>query len=113
MEKLLLELFEKSKTNKKAFLKLKHMAVDLQSYEIACKLRELEKELFPDSEENIKSKEIAKSVRQLFKMVELDVPEDTAWLVYQTIMKFQERKENFNMQDACKLIEQRNEIFKI
>ncbi len=112
MENLLMQLIEKVKQNKTTFRKLKELTVDCQQYELAANLREIEKELFPESEEVKQAKETASKLNLLFRMVDINVPEDLCWLINETIRKRNELGDDkFSIQDASDLVIKRKRIF--
>lgn len=113
MEDLLNQLVEKAKQNKKAFRKLKELTVECQQFELACKLREVEKELFPETDEVKQAKERGSRLNLLFRMVELTVPNDVAWMIEQAIIFDLNNKGQFSLQDACSLMDKRKRIFEI
>lgn len=113
MEDLLKQLVEKAKQNKKAFRKLKELTVDCQQYELATKLREVEKDLFPESEEVKTAKERGSRLNLLFRMVELTVPNDVAWMIEQAVIFDLNNKGQFSLQDACSLMDKRKRIFEL
>jgi len=111
MEELIKEMFEKAKTDKIALIKLKNMAVASQSFELASKLREIEKEFFPESDKVILSKKTAKELSTLFRMVELNVADDICWLVYETIKEYNKSKDLFDLKTAASILARKHELF--
>lgn len=112
-----IELFEQmlneAKKSKKGFRALKEAAVTLQQYELAGKLREVEKDLFPETEEVKQAKERGSRLNLLFRMVELTVPNDVAWMIEQAIIFDLNNKGQFSLQDACSLMDKRKRIFEL
>ena len=94
-------LLKAAETNKKGLIRLKEAAVSLQQFEIASQLRELERKIFPETEESIAAKEKAKKLNLLFKMVDLKIPEDKCWLIAETLTAFNEKKGSFSIEDAA------------
>lgn len=112
MEAQLNKLLEKAKQNKKAFLKLKELAVECQQYELAVNLRGIERELFPESDEVTQAKEFSKKLNLLFRMVDLNIPPKEAWLIVETFKKYTEiGGDKFGMQDATDLTIKTDRIF--
>ena len=105
------QLIEAAKKNKKGLLKLKDAIVANQQYELAGKIRDIEKELFPPSEEEIEAKKLADELNLLFRMVELNISEDICWLIYQTLKAHSKKKGKFSIQEASDLIVKRKRLF--
>lgn len=113
MENLLNQLVEKAKQNKKAFRKLKELTVECQQYELAVKLREVEKDLFPETEEVKTAKERGSKLNLLFRMIELKVPNEVAWMIEQAIIFDINNPGQFSLQDACSLMDKQKRIFEL
>jgi len=111
MEPLMQTLFEEAKKSKKNLVKLKTTALHCQMFELAAKLRDLEVELFPNSEEYNLAHEQAKKANLLFRMVELNIPEPVCWLVEETLKVHKKKKGKFDLLDASKLVAKKNELF--
>lgn len=107
MEKLLLEMVEKAKKNKKAFLNLKNLAVELQMYELGAELRKIQLENFTETEEEKQAKEIQVAL----KMVELNADTQTSWVLSETFKAIQEKGKEFSLKDAAKIIAEKERIF--
>lgn len=104
-------MLEKAKTDKSAFRALKNTAVKCQLFELASKLRDMERELFPETDEIKNAKERAAEMNLLFRMVDLKVPEPTCWLIDQAISMHKKKKGKFTIEDAVNLKYQAQEIF--
>lgn len=100
---LLTALAKKAETDKKGLVMLKTAAVRLQQFELASQLRELEKQKFPEPTEQIEAKKYARDLETLFAMVDLKIPQKTAWLIAETVKKHTKRKGNFDLKDAAEL----------
>jgi hypothetical protein len=111
MELLMQKLFEEAKKSKKNLVKLKSTALHCQMFELAAKLRDLEIELFPNSEEYNLAYEQAKKINLLFRMVELNIPESVCWLLEETLKVYKNKKGKFDLLDASKLVAKKNELF--
>lgn len=111
MEKLLTGLVETAKGNKKGLIMLKNTAIRCQQFELAAELRELERTLFPETDEEKEAKKLSKELNLVFRMVELNVAEDTCWLISQTFNAHTKMKGKFSIHDASKLIAKRKELF--
>lgn len=107
MEELLLGLLEEARTDKKKLAKLKDIAVSYRQFVLADQIRNMEEELFPDSPEQ----EEAKKLNLVFRMVDLNIHEEVAWLIDQTLRVYRKKKGKFNVMDAAKLVNMRNQIF--
>lgn len=111
MQKLLNDLVEKAKCNKKGLIMLKNTAVRCQQFELASQLRELETSLFPETDEEKAAKKLAKEINLLFRMVELNVSEDVCWIIHEAIKCHSKKKGKFSVEDAAKLVIKRKELF--
>lgn len=111
MEKLFNELFEAAKKNKKDFVALKNIVVSLGSYELASKLREIENELFPETEEIKIARLMAKKLSLTFRMVDLNIAPETCWLISETMKVYAEKGGEFSIDDAVVLIYKKYDIF--
>ena len=111
MEPLMQKLFEEAKKSKKNLVKLKSTALHCQMFELAAKLRDLELELYPNSEEYNLAYEQAKNTNILFRMVGLNVPESVCWLVEETLKVHKKKKGKFDLLDASKLVAKKNDLF--
>lgn len=104
-------LLEKAKKDKRAFRKLKELSVDTKHYELATELRAIEKDLFPESEEVKMAKLRASKLNLLFRMIELNVSDHTAWMIEQAILFDKRKPGKFSLRDACSLIDKTKQIF--
>lgn len=111
MEKLLNQLLEKAKGNKKELILLKNVAVKCQQYELASKLRELETQMFPYSDEEKVARQLAKEVKLALGMVDLNVPEHMSWLIAETLKRHSILKGEFTIKDASEILARMNELF--
>lgn len=111
MQKLLNDLVEKVKCNKKGLIMLKNTAVRCQQFELASQLRELETSLFPETDEEKAAKKLAKEINLLFRMVGLNVSEDVCWIIHEAIKCHSKKKGKFSIEDAAKLVVKRKELF--
>ncbi len=111
MQELLIQMLEKAKTDKKSLRFLKTSAVNLQLFELAAGLREMEKDFFPETEEVKKAKERAKEINLIFRMVELNVSEEICWLIDEVIRLHTKKKGKLSMDEAIKLVAKKDELF--
>jgi hypothetical protein len=106
-----LNLVEAAKRDKKKIKAFKVLAVDCQQFSLASDLRDIERELFPESREMTDAKIEASKLNLVFRMVGLDVPDRVAWLVNQTLKKHWKRRGNFDLKDAATLRAKTEELF--
>ena len=111
MEKLLLQLLEAAKKDKKQLIVLKNLSVKLQQFELSINLREIEKELYPESKEDKFAKEQAQKLNLVFRMVGLNVSDDACWLISETLKDYTKRGSKFSINDATALSLKHNQIF--
>lgn len=103
MEKLLLQMLEAAKKDKASFLALKQLTVKCQQFELAAAVRELEKELFPESEEVKQAKSKAAKLSTALAMVDLNVPDDVCWLISEVFDVYSKMGGNFSIDEAVEL----------
>lgn len=108
---LLVNMFNAAKKDKKTFLAFKNLVVKTQQFELACTVREIEKELFPETEEEKQAKEIATKLNLAFRMVELNVTEPVCWLISETIKMYDKMGGNFSIAEASELIVKSKRLF--
>jgi hypothetical protein len=113
MEKLLKNLIESAKKNRKGFKALQHSAITCEQYDLAQKLRELENEYYPESDEVKIAKAEAQQLSLAFRMVELNINEEISWLISQTLKVVEEKQGDFSIDDAAKLLAKQKELFLI
>ncbi len=107
MDELIKQFIEEAKRSKKSMRQLKQLAVSCKQYEFATQLREIENELFPDSEE---LKE-AKKINLILRMVDLDVNEKACWIISETLKKYFEIGGEFSIREASEVIEKSKRLF--
>ncbi len=105
------DLIKACKKDRKGLILLKRATVALNQLELAAKIRDIEKNSFPETEEIKLAKEQAKKLRDLFGMVKLDIPEEMCWLISETLKVHNKKKGSFSLNDAAKLISKNNELF--
>jgi hypothetical protein len=111
MEKLLLELLEKVKTNRKAMRFLKSAVVACQQYELASQIRAIEVEAYPETEEIKAAKKDAEKFSTALRMVGLPVKTEVAWMILETHKKYSELKGEFSLNDATTIQWNQQQIF--
>lgn len=107
MEKLLLELLDKCKTDKKSLKVLKNLSVDLQLYDLGAELRRIEKELFPESKEEKQAKEIQIAMQ----MVEVNASVEIAFVLGKLFDKIHEKGKEFSLKDAAEILAEKQKLF--
>ena len=105
------QLLNAAKTNKKGLLKLKDAIVANQQYELAGKIRDIEKELFPPSDEEIQAKKLGEELNLLFRMVDLNIADDVCWIIFQAVQLHLKKKGKFSIQEASDLTVKRKRLF--
>lgn len=111
MKELLEQLIEDAKKDRAKFTALKSAIVKCQQFELAGKLREIEKEIFPQDEETKKAHETSKQVNLVFRMVEIKTSNDIAWLLYETMKLYAVKKGEFDIRDASELMAKKKKLF--
>lgn len=111
MDTLLRQLIEATKQNRKGFRFLKNAAIICQQFELASLLRDIEKEAFPETEEVKRIKKESRDLANAFKMVDLRVSDELAYLISETIKKHNEKKGEFTVDDGIGLVEKKEQIF--
>ena len=106
-------LLESASKDVKTLNELKNFAVKLGQYELGAECRRLEKELYPETDEEVQAKERYKEIELVLRMVEVGF---TSKKVYYKIDKalelFKKKKGKFDLKDAAKIISDANRIFK-
>ena len=111
METLMQSLLDEAKKSKSNLVKLKSVAVKFGLFELGAKLREMENDLFPESEELKCAQEQAKKANLLFRMVDLNISEANCWLIEETLKMYNKKKSNFLLTDAVDLTLKKNELY--
>jgi hypothetical protein len=105
------KLLESASKSLETLNELKNLAVKLGNYELGAKCRELEKQLFPETQDEIEAKEKAKELKLLFEMVQLNVPTDVCFKIFTTLETFKKKKGKFDLKDASKIIADNKRLF--
>ena len=113
MEQLLIELFEKAKTNKSVLRSLKMTCVKAQLFELGAYLRDIENNNFPETEEQKEAKGKAKELKDAFRMVELNIDESVCWLLAETIKMSNKKRGNFSVNDAVDIMAKKQRLFEL
>lgn len=96
-------LVEAVKKDQKMLKALKVLAVKCQQFSLAADIRDLEHELFPQTEEQKKAMLEGSNIGSLLRMIEINVPDRLAWIIYQAIKRYLKRRDNFDLKDAAEL----------
>lgn len=113
MKELLLQMLEAAKKDKHSLIMLKNLAVKRKQFELAANLRDIEKELFPESKEEKQAQQKAKEINLIFRMVDLNVSEDVCWLISETLKIHSKMKGKFSIKEAAELIVKMREYFDV
>ncbi len=111
MNQLFEQLLETAKQDKVKFYKLKKCVVGLQQYELASKLRDLEKDMFPESEMSIKAQSRGIKLKFALKAAGINTDDGTAWLVSEIIKQFDEQNGSITTEEIRDLEFKKNDIF--
>lgn len=107
MEKEIIEMFKDAENDKAKLKALKVAAVKCQNFLVAAELMDIEKKNFPDTKEATEAKKKAEELNLLFRMVDLNIPKDVAWMINEVLTKFKRRRGNFDIKDAAEIKHQR------
>jgi hypothetical protein len=111
MEQLLKALLEEAKKSRKSLIVLKNQAVICNQYELASEIREMEKELFPETEEEKAAKEHAKQLKNVFMMFGLNVPEAECWTISKALDVYKDKGKEISLKDAAIIKMKAEQIF--
>ena len=109
LESLLL----RARTDKDTLIALKNAAVSSQHYELAASFRSLEKELYPQTEEEKLAYSKAKEYETLFRMLGLSIDEPTSWLIGEAVSLLNENKGDVTLKETSALQSKFHKIFNI
>jgi hypothetical protein len=107
------QIIDKCNISRKACKEIKEVFVKHGLYELGADIREIERVAFPDSEELTKAKERCSELNLLFRMVELNIPDNVCWLIDNTMHLHRRKKGKFDLKDAAKLLAKHNELFDV
>jgi len=106
MNDLLNNLVESAKKNKHSFRRLKELVTECQQY-----VRDIEKEVFPESAESKEAKKVAKELVLLFRLVGLNISDHTCWLIHETIKEHNSMGSKFDVITASNLLAKQKALF--
>lgn len=110
-DELGIKLLNIIKDDKLLLLKFKTILVDNNNYEMAAELRRIEKDLYPISEENAKLIDNTNTIKNLFRMADLNVPNRETFIILALINKHKKRKDNINLKDLAIIKAKSYELF--
>ena len=102
-QKVIEQLLEAANKDVTLLRKLKVAAKEAGLLELSLTLRGIELQNFPQSDEEKKEREQAKSLNTLFRMVDLNIPEDVCWVINKTMQRYKIRRGNFDLKDAVEI----------
>ncbi len=106
------DLLERASKDVKSLNELKNLAVKFQLYELGAKCREIEKELFPETEEEIEAKKRCKEIDLVLRMVEVGFTSQKVYYkIDKTLELLRKKKGKFDLKDASKIITDADRIF--
>lgn len=105
------ELLAKCEKNKKVIEHLKHACIHGQSYALAAHIRDIEKQLFPETQEEKDAKLVSKNADLLLRMVEVGSSPSSAYRIFEAVKLYLKKKGKFDLKDACKIIADSEKIF--
>lgn len=111
MEKGLNQLLVKAQKNKKLLISLKILAVEAKEYDLGAQLRDLEKKLFPETEEIKKAKEQATQVQLSLRMAGLHIEVSECWLIAETIKAHLKMKGKFDLKTVSVIQSKQEKLF--
>ena len=111
MKELFEQLLESAMSTHSAIISLKKLAIKCGQYELASELRKLELKKFPETKEVKLAKKQAVEWNTLFRMVNLNMNPEIAYLIVETLKKHKRTQGNFSIEDAAKLISKNQELF--
>lgn len=111
MQKLLSELLAKAENDREVLRELKQVALDAQQYELGARLREIEREKFPDTEDQRRAKEKAEHFQKALLLCDIEVKNlKTAWIIYVTAKELYWH-EWFSIETGEKIKQKAKELF--
>jgi hypothetical protein len=105
------QLLESASKDLNTLNELKNLAVKTGNYELGAKCRELEKELFPETEEEINAKAKAKELKLLFEMVQLNIEPEVCFRIFSALEVFRKKKGKFDIKDAADIMNKSKSLF--
>lgn len=105
------DLLEIAKKDKKVLEHLKNAAVKGQMYELASNIRDIEKENFPETEEDKSIKKTYRDANLLLRMVDVNASEFTSYKIGKAFEVYNKKKGKFDTGDAVKIINTADKYF--
>jgi len=100
-------IYENAIKSKKALRSLKQAAIDAGCFELAAELRDSERELFPDTEDE----KYARTVSLALRMVGINTDHRTSWIIGKTIFSLSRKKGKFDLKTASEIQADAERIF--
>ena len=108
---LLQQFLDKASTSKSAIKHLKNAAVHAQQYEFAAAIREIEREQFPESDEQKEAKKKVSDYNLIFRMIEINASDEAIYKIVTAIETNKKKKGNLDIRDAFKIIADAKDFF--
>lgn len=105
------ELVKRASKDLEQLLELKNLAVKMGMYELGAKCREVEKELYPVSDEEKQAQLRGKDLNLAFRMVDLNIPESVCYKIDQSLKQFNKLKGKFDTGHASKIVKDTERLF--
>jgi len=102
-------IYENAIKSKKALRSLKQAALDAGCFELAAELRDIERETFPDTEDEI----YAKNINLALRMSGVNPDLRQSWLIGKTMEAYHKHKGKFAIDQASELIAKADKIFEV
>lgn len=109
--KLLQEFQEVALSDKKLLNQFKNLLVKCQKYELAASVREVEKEKFPETDEEKEAKNLVREYRNVLGMVKIETEDQTIYTIAKVMDLYRKKKGKMNIEDCAKIIATAKEIF--
>lgn len=106
------DLLEKASQSIETLNSLKNLACKIKYYELAAECRKLEKELFPETDEEVNAKKKAEELNLLFRMVDLNIENEVCYRIFSTLEIYRKKKGKFDLADAAKIQVKSKDLFK-
>jgi len=113
-ERVIEMLVQKAKTDHKVVRYMKELAVEVQDYELASLLRNMERENFPEKIVDNKDPDVLKAsaIRIALGLCKLKTDDRGAFIIMKVVQKYFKRKGNMDMKDAIAISTEADEKFK-
>lgn len=107
------ELISNASRDIETLNELKNLAVKVGAFELGAECRKLEKELFPETEEETIAKKRSDELDLAFRMVGVQFKDKSIYYIIEQTMKvLNKKKGKFDLKDACKIQSDSKRFFK-